>query len=464
MISGAAAARRRIPVTKQRLVECAARADARLGRRGDVAPQRRVVGEIGQVGAIAGRRRRREREQPVQLGLRDQRSLPVAFAQAPPADVVRQPLHHRPLERRGQQPGAVEHRAQAGQVDGGDLVLQRLGAGADHDLAPRQQRGDQVRQRLARARSGLDQQALVAVDGLGDPLRHRELSGARLVAGKQRRRGAAGPEQRTDALPRRLAAIVGRSVRGRGHRLRLAFSSMPDTPNRRRSSANTASVEHAGGLEAHQGVEDQVGRLVRDVRGVVLDQRLGQLARLLGDLGVDLRQPRVQQRHDVRLLRPLAPALGDHLGDARDHERGRIGGPVVGDQRTRRRSSPTPAVETRRRARVAGRPRGIAQVQHHVAVAVEAHLAHRQRVPRRLALAPGRLARSAPEVRGAGRQRRRERVAVRPREHAHHARARLLRDHRHQPVRVERDGREQRPGVTQRHRTLSRTGMPRARR
>src|SRR6185295_10063495 len=105
------------------------------------------------------------------------------------------------------------------------------------------QRRDQVGERLASAGPRLDQQALVAVDRVGDPFRHRELSRTRLVTREQRRRGAAGPEQRTDALPGRLAAIGGRVVRRRGHFPRLAFSSIPEMPKRRRSSANTASTE-----------------------------------------------------------------------------------------------------------------------------------------------------------------------------------------------------------------------------
>ena len=153
MTSGAAAARRRIAGHEAALVERAARADARLGRRRDRRPtaarRRRRSGSSARspVGDDAANASSRSSS-----GSRDQRSLPVAFAQAPPADVVRQALHHRPLERRGQQAGAVEHRPQARQVDAGDLVLQRLGAGADHHLAPRQQRRAPGRRASCRCR------------------------------------------------------------------------------------------------------------------------------------------------------------------------------------------------------------------------------------------------------------------------------------------------------------------------
>jgi hypothetical protein len=58
-------------------------------------------------------------------------------------------------------------------------------------------------------------------------------------------------------LPRRLAAIVGRAVRGRGHRLRLAFRRCP-TRRTGGEPANTASVETP--VTRPTSVEDQVSR------------------------------------------------------------------------------------------------------------------------------------------------------------------------------------------------------------
>ena len=420
-ISGAAAARRRIAVTKQ-LSKNAQRGPMRVSGVAATSPHSGASSASSRssarspVGDDAANAR-----MPIQLGLGDQRSLPVALAEAPPADVVREALHDGPLERRRQQAGVIEHRAQARQVDAGDLVLQRLGAGADDDLASRQQRRHQVGERLAGAGAGLDQQALVAVDRVGDAVRHRQLSGTRLVAGKQRRRRARRSQQRTDALPHRLAAVGAGTGHRRGHFLRLAFSSMPEMPNRRAQLGEHGVDRHAGRLQADQHVEDQIGRLVRGVRRVA-----------------SRAAPRSARRDSSAIL-PLIfgiPASSsDTTYDFSGRSRRRVaitsatrattsaGGSGGASSSIERAVVADAAVETGRRAGVARRARRIAQVEDDVAVAVDAHVADRQRVPRRLALLPGRLARSAPEVRGAGRQRRRERVAVRPREHAHHARA-----------------------------------------
>ena len=87
------------------LEERAARADARLGRRRDLAPQRRVVGA-----ARAGRRGRRVCDAAANARIRSSSGsatsdrCAVALAEAPAADVVRQALHDGPLERRRSRP------------------------------------------------------------------------------------------------------------------------------------------------------------------------------------------------------------------------------------------------------------------------------------------------------------------------------------------------------------------------
>src|SRR6185369_13827510 len=137
--------------------------------------------------------------------------------------------------------GGGEDGPQPRQVDGGDLVLQGLGAGADDDLPAGEQGGDQIGQRLAGAGPGLDQEALVAVDGVGDPFGHRQLAGARLVAGEDLGRGAARSQQEPDVPSKIAADRVARRRRSARHFWRLAFSSRPEIPNRLRSWANTAS-------------------------------------------------------------------------------------------------------------------------------------------------------------------------------------------------------------------------------
>src|SRR5690606_13913019 len=94
--------------------------------------------------------------------------------------------------------------------------------------------------------------------------------------------------------------------------------------------------------------------------------------------------------------------------------------------------------------------------QHHVVVAVDAHVEHALRVAGLLALVPQLPARARPihglaQFGGA-----RERLAIHPREHQHVARGRLLRDHRNEPVFVPAHLVE--PGLAH-----SRTSMPRAR-
>ncbi len=184
------------------LEEGAARPEPRLRRRRDLAPERRVVGQLGQVGAVTGGCPRHPGDDAVELGRGHERRLPRLLLEAPQAQVVAETLHHRPLER-------LRHdRLQPRQIDARDLVLKSLGAGADHHLAPRQQRRHQVRHGLAGAGAGLDEQAIVALDRLGDALGHRELAGARFVAGQRRRR------------PARAAPARGRWGRGGRRRSR----------------------------------------------------------------------------------------------------------------------------------------------------------------------------------------------------------------------------------------------------
>ena len=60
------------------------------------------------------------------------------------------------------------------------LVLERLRACADDGFAAAQQCRQQVGEGLARARPGLDDQAIRALDRLGDSLSHPGLAGTRL--------------------------------------------------------------------------------------------------------------------------------------------------------------------------------------------------------------------------------------------------------------------------------------------
>jgi hypothetical protein len=75
-----------------------------------------------------------------------------------------------------------------------ELLLQRLGAGGDHDLLARQQRRHEVRERLAGAGAGLDQRDPVLCECLLDSFGHRELLGALFVRSEAARQGAVFPQ------------------------------------------------------------------------------------------------------------------------------------------------------------------------------------------------------------------------------------------------------------------------------
>jgi hypothetical protein len=61
--------------------------------------------------------------------------------------------------------GSGSTRARRGRSTRGDLILQVARAGRHHHAAARKNRGHEVRDGLARARAGLDQQTLVEIDG-----------------------------------------------------------------------------------------------------------------------------------------------------------------------------------------------------------------------------------------------------------------------------------------------------------
>ena len=182
------------------LVVRAALAQPQLGRGGHLPPHRRVLGQRRHLRPVAAGRLLDERRQPGQLlgaGVQAQVLLARVLGEAAQADVVAQALHHRVAER------PVQHRAQPGQVQPGDLVLQGLGAGGHHHLAPRQDGRHQIGQRLARPGARLHQQPLVRVDRLGHPPAHRQLSGPALVADQLALQRAARPQHRRHLVHQR---------------------------------------------------------------------------------------------------------------------------------------------------------------------------------------------------------------------------------------------------------------------
>ena len=204
----APAARSRAPSAKQRSPEGQLKpAGALAGPHADHVPGP-VGGLEAQVGPIARRRGLRPGHQrahlldetlggrltpllrlrTLHLALVGRRGPPVAqlglnpsrahLGHALAADVVAAPLQHGVFQR-DREP---ETRLHQRQVLLGQLILQRLrGRGDDHLLAA-EGGGDQVRQRLARPRPGLDDEVGAGDQGLGDGAAHLLLLGPVLAA------------------------------------------------------------------------------------------------------------------------------------------------------------------------------------------------------------------------------------------------------------------------------------------
>ena len=77
-----------------------------------------------------------------------------------------------------------------------ELVLQRLGAGGDDHLAAVQERGDEIRERLAGAGAGLGDQRAAPGDGRRDGIGHRELLRTEAEAGERPGQEAAFTQDR----------------------------------------------------------------------------------------------------------------------------------------------------------------------------------------------------------------------------------------------------------------------------
>ena len=94
------------------------------------------------------------------------------------ADVVRATLEERERDRN------LQCVADKRQIALEKLVLQRLGARGHDHLAAVQERGHEIRERLAGAGAGLGDQCAAAHDRVGDGMRHRELLRSKPKAGE----------------------------------------------------------------------------------------------------------------------------------------------------------------------------------------------------------------------------------------------------------------------------------------
>ena len=99
------------------------------------------------------------------------------------AEVVAPPLQDGEVQRDGQTQSRLDER----EVLLGQLVLQRLGGGGHDDLPAAEGGGDEIGQRLARPRAGLDDEMRPGDQRLGHGTAHLLLLGAVLPAGHLRR-------------------------------------------------------------------------------------------------------------------------------------------------------------------------------------------------------------------------------------------------------------------------------------
>ncbi len=185
-----------------------------LGRAGDQGPHGRVVAQRWQVGAIPGRRLiAPSREDLERLGVvADRLRAHVELLEAPAAEVVGQPLHHRDFD--------LEMARDAGKLLLNDLLLEGLGAGRDHHAPARRlgdaQRRQQVGEGLAGPGRRFDEELPFPVQGPLDRLGHLQLSGPLFIAGHRAREDSARQEVVGRVHPPEIARSELKSTPGDG--------------------------------------------------------------------------------------------------------------------------------------------------------------------------------------------------------------------------------------------------------
>jgi hypothetical protein len=158
----------------------ARRADAALGRRGQVEPHRQILRQVLEFRAVAGPGACRpiaDGRHGVGVGKRHRHRILAEEIEAVKAEVVAPPLHVCGLER------DAERVLQDGEVLREDLFLERLGAGRDEHAPAAQDRRDEVRDGLAGAGAGFGKQDVTFFDGRGHRGGHRPLARSRLELG-----------------------------------------------------------------------------------------------------------------------------------------------------------------------------------------------------------------------------------------------------------------------------------------
>jgi hypothetical protein len=182
-------------VTKQSSNLRALRAKARIGRRRDFVPEGDVLGQILELGAVAGLGAARP--------LADDRKKDVVHAgqvlgavgqpfELVQAEVVRAPFH---VGRGERNPERVAQRRDVLEVN---LFLEVLGAGRDEHALAVQDRRDEVGERLSRCRCRPPRGGCRPREHPCDGRRHLDLPGTRLEVGHGAGQRAAGRKDRFD--------------------------------------------------------------------------------------------------------------------------------------------------------------------------------------------------------------------------------------------------------------------------
>ena len=158
----------------------AVRAEAVLARRRDQRPDRGVLGDVGELGAVAsvgGACKGDDLAEVPGVLARGHAVVARRALEVVVADVVRAALEHRDGHRHAER--IAHHRHVALE----QLVLQRLGAGRHDHLAAVHQRRHEVGERLAGARAGLGDKAPARGDRVRDRAGHLDLLAAHPEAG-----------------------------------------------------------------------------------------------------------------------------------------------------------------------------------------------------------------------------------------------------------------------------------------
>ena len=169
--------------------------ETRFGGRRHLAPEREVLGQIFELGTIAGFRALRPVADDRQEDVVSRRAGPAGeLIELVQAQIVRAALHARSGE------GNAQRFTQSGNVLEENLLLKVLGARGDEDALAAQDRRNEIGERLPGAGARFGEEDAALVEHVRDGRRHLELPGARLETGHGASQRAAGRKDRSDGL------------------------------------------------------------------------------------------------------------------------------------------------------------------------------------------------------------------------------------------------------------------------